>query len=609
MSMQSIESQDFALGTLFTAFYAVPNFQREYIWKETEVEQLLKDVYGEFSSEDRVESSEYFIGSIVVCARPDGVFDLIDGQQRMTTAYLVLCAIRDYLKGLQPPATIEALKAQIAATDVDERGEDVFRFRVALQYDDSCGVLEQIAREDDISQIPRTTHSVENIVNAYTAILAFLREKFGDDAGAVRRFYAYFTRNVKLIRVKTISLAHALKVFETINDRGVGLDSMDLLKNLMFMEANPKDFERLKNEWKSLVDILYKAREKPLRFLRYFIFAHYDVERLREDEIYKWLVDNKDICGYGAQPLVFVRTLLADARAYARFIAGQDVQGVANRYLQNLAYLSGAARQHLILLLAGQHLDTPLFTELCRQVENLYFAYVITRSDTRDFERLFAKWAREVRAITTREELDQFVVQRFQPEKRALSSRFELALSQLDERDLQRYRLRYVLGKFTQYVDERAWGESGIPETLEYYINSRVEIEHILPQTPSADVLASFDRTDTIDSYIHRLGNLTLVEKSINCAVGNGLFAAKQQPYSQSRFLLTKSLGQHVQVGVNTAIDRAVRELDEFDEWTSNAIERRQQMLVRLGHQVWDMPAAQLVADVVSESTSAERSA
>ncbi len=607
MTVQTIESQDFTLGNLFTAFYAVPSFQREYVWQETDVEQLLKDVYEEFTSDGRSDASEYFIGSIVVCGRSDGVFDLIDGQQRMTTAYLVLCAIRDYLKHLTPPARIDAIAPQIAASDVDERGEDIYRYRVTLQYEDSCDVLAKIASEEDVSKIERSTRSIENILNAYEAILAFFREKFGEDAQTLKRFYAYFTRNIKLIRVKTISLAHALKVFETINDRGVGLDSMDLLKNLMFIEARAQEYERLKDEWKKLVDVLYRAGEKPLRFLRYFIFARYDVERIREDEIYKWFVDNKTLCGYGKKPLWFVGQLLADAQAYSRFIAGQDVNGQVNRYLRNLSYLSGMARQHLILLLAAQHMETSLFSELCRQVENLYFAYVITRSDTRNFEYLFAKWAKEVRTVEDRAALDVFVTQRIQPEKEALAARFELALVQLDERSLQKYRLRYVLAKFTQYINEQAWGSDGPAADLATFITGKVEIEHILPQNPSAGVLLDFDRVDDIESYIHRLGNLTLVEKSINCSIGNGLFAEKRHAYVQSNFLLTKSLGQRVQVGMNTAVNRAVQGLEHFESWTSQSIERRQAMLVRLARKVWDMPEGIRVTDFVPQPVT-ERS-
>lgn len=605
-ALQTIESQDFTLGNLFNSFYAVPSFQREYVWKEQDVEQLLRDIFDEFSSDDRSDASEYFVGSIIVCARADGVFELIDGQQRMTTAYLVLCGMRDFLKSMDPPTKIDALAPQIAASDVDDFGEDVYRYRVTLQYPDSCEVLAKIASGVsgvERADIPRTTRSVENILNAYDAIVGFLRERFGGDPQSVRRFYAYITRNVKLIRVTTISLAHALKVFETINDRGVGLDSMDLLKNLMFMEAGSQDYDRLNVTWKKLVDTLYRAHEKPLRFLRYYILAHYRPDRLREDEIYKWFVDNAELCGYRSRPVRFVEDLLEDAAAYAHFIAGHDASGAPNRYLSNIAYLSGAARQHFILLLAARHISPPLFADLSRHLENLYFAYIISREPTKEFEYRFTEWASEVRLITDKAELDSFIAKRIQPAKEAFAARFKLAFRALDEQSLQKYRLRYVLAKLAQWVDEQAWGSDSRYSNLANYISNKIDVEHILPQTPSPEVIAAFDMPDAIPAYVHRLGNLTLVEKSINCAVGNGLFTAKRSAYRQSHLLLTKTLGERVVVGVDTRVDRAVRELETFHVWTTGDIERRQDMLGRLAHKVWDMP------DLDGASETRERTA
>lgn len=246
MTLQTTESKDVSLGDLFANFFVVPNFQREYVWGTDEVRQLLEDVYAEYSDSDRNTDSEYFIGTIVTCVGDDAVYQLIDGQQRMTTSYLVLCAIRDYMKQIQG-GEIQALTPQIAATSVDRKGRDVFRYRVALQYEDSCGVLETIAKAEPAPNGKNSTRSVRNILNAYEVIKGFLEEQCKDEK-SLRSFYAYFTQNVKLIRVKTISITHALKIFETINDRGVGLDSMDLLKNLIFMQASMKQFDKLKSQ-------------------------------------------------------------------------------------------------------------------------------------------------------------------------------------------------------------------------------------------------------------------------------------------------------------------------------------------------------------------------
>ncbi len=591
MTVQTIESKDLSVGDLFSSFYLVPDYQREYVWEDKQVEQLLQDIYTEFSALGPGVVSEYFIGSIVVCTREDGVLELIDGQQRVTTLFIILCALRDYLNNIAPGESIESLKSQIASYDVDDQGRDVFRFRVDLQYEDSCGVLQAIGK-GEMPKVDKSnqTRSVTNILNAYHSVQTFLRNQFKDDADGVRKFYAYLNKKVKLIRVKTVSVAHALKIFETINDRGVGLDSMDLLKNLMFMHARPEEFEILKKQWKKLVDALFTVQENPLRFLRYFIVSEFGVDRLRMDEIYEWFVRNEALCGYKKEPLKFTDWLNDAVTAYTNFLRGKDARGRPNRYLENMRYLSGSARQHLILLLAGRHLPEDCFNELCREVENLFFAYIVTRENTREFERNFAKWAPRLRKVQDRKQLDEFVKVNMLPEKKKLVTRFELAFREMTEKSLQKYRIRYVLAKLTQYVNEQALGSQGASVDLRNFIHSKVEIEHILPQQPDEEVLKAFDKPDTIDDYVHRLGNLTLLEKSINSSISNGLFEKKRVEYYKSGFLLTKSLGGDISVGKNTAFSRIAQHLESFESWNSKSIERRQAMLTRLAAKTWDMP-------------------
>ena len=245
MAEQTIQSQDIKVADVFQAFYAVPDYQREYVWETEQVEQLLNDINAELAGNDPTTAPEYFIGSIVVCPGNDSVLELIDGQQRMTTLFLTLCAIRDRIKELnhEPPG---ALGPQIAATSTDAAGCDHFRYRLDLQYEDSGDILVRIAESTLDGADNFSTRSIANIRNAYQGTLDFLKTEFGDDVGALRAFYGYLTNKVKLIRIQTEDVAKALKIFETINDRGIGLDSMDLLKNLLFMKASRKKFEKLK---------------------------------------------------------------------------------------------------------------------------------------------------------------------------------------------------------------------------------------------------------------------------------------------------------------------------------------------------------------------------
>jgi uncharacterized protein with ParB-like and HNH nuclease domain len=585
---ESIKSEDITLGKLFDDFYVVPDYQREYVWQDDEVGDLLGDIHAEFSTNHTISDHEYFIGSVVVCPAKDGLLELIDGQQRLTTTYLFLCAVRDHLKDQGRPV-IGELPNLIVDVRTDSRGEDVQSYRLVLQYDDSADVLTRIANEDrKLEGLPDTT-SIENIRNAYQYIREFLQSRFGDDVQRLRLFYKFFTSNVKLIRIRTRSRAHALKIFETINARGKSLDSMDLLKNLLFMSADANEFSALKTKWKELVDTLHLAGEKPLRFLRYYILANYKTDTLiREDDIYEWFTGNESQCGYRQSPMRFVDSLLGAVRAYRLFLECRNANGEYNRYLANIYEASRAGRQHLILLLAARQSPPEVFAQLTRHVENLVFAYAITRENTREFERKFSQWAAEVRDIKTLEQLESFVSARLHTEKINLASRFEQAFRDLDASRLQRYRLRYVLAKLTQYVNERAYGTE---TKLETYINSKVDVEHILPQSPSVESLAEFDAPDEVEAFVQRLGNLALAEKPLNTSLGNRPYSEKRKEYPKSQFLLTQAIAQRPVLGIDTSVNRAVRDLRPHEEWTSGSIVERQADLAQLAFDVWDVPA------------------
>lgn len=586
MSEQTIQSQDIKVADVFQAFYAVPDYQREYVWETDQVEQLLGDINAELAGADPAKAPEYFIGSIVVCPGQSEVLELIDGQQRMTTLFLTLCAVRDRIRelGQTPPG---ALGPQIAATSTDASGRDHFRYRLDLQYEDSGDVLVRIANGDTHNNDGAATRSIANIQNAYEVALGFLKREFGDDASALRAFYGYLTNKVKLIRIQTENVAKALKIFETINDRGVGLNSMDLLKNLLFMKADRAQFDKLKIAWKELQDTIFAMGEKPLRFLRYFIFSRYDVEILREDEIYGWFAKNEPLCGYADNPLTFAKELLSAAGAYSHFLDGRDQHGQKNRYLENLQLLGGkAARQHLILLLAGRHLAAESFDRLAREVEELFFVYVITREPTRDFERNFARWAADLRKVDTDSGFENFIAQRFIPAKAGLSARFDDAFRRLYSDSVQQYRLRYILAKLTQHIELQAFGETEGTKWLSRYTGGGFEIEHIFPQTPGDEATAEFGNFE--DTQIaDRLGNLVLVEKSINASLGNQAYSKKRDVYRQSQLLLTRALAERPKVGTSTRIDIAVASLDPFEVWNEAAVVNRQDKLTSLARSAW----------------------
>ena len=314
--------------------------------------------------------------------------------------------------------------------------------------------------------------------------------------------------------------------------------------------------------------------------------ANYDSERLRQDNIYEWFEQNKEQCGYLEKPFIFMDLLLTSAQALAYFKKGKDIQGNPNRYLENILYLSSS--QHFVLLLATQNMSKELFTEMYKNLENFLFIHNITRQGNNKLESLFIKWATKLRKVRDKASLQKFIAEEIEPKKQNLVKEFDDAFLEFNESSVNKKKLQYILAKLAQYIDETAYQNDESHIHLKNYINKSVEIEHILPQKYDK-LKSSFDKPDEIDKYVKRLGNLTLIEKPINSSIKNKPFEIKKEAYKKSKYLITKSIAEKVNIGVNTSIDRAVKDLETYEEWNSKSIESRQKMLTKLAKKVWDI--------------------
>jgi uncharacterized protein with ParB-like and HNH nuclease domain len=249
--------KDLNVEECFKEFYIVPDYQREYVWRaEHEVSQLLMDLYDEFSGD---KTKEYFIGTTVVFDN-NGQKELIDGQQRTTTLFLMLCAFRNLyaLKGL-PTNVADQLLHNVRYND---DGDEVSQLHLVLQYPDSETIIQQL-----VDKAPSRTvksESAKRINEAYETIFKFIADKTEKDLDELKSLFMYFLRKLKFIQILTPDINDALKIFETINDRGVGLNPMDLLKNLIFQQVPREKFYKLKDKWKELIDTLESEHEKPL---------------------------------------------------------------------------------------------------------------------------------------------------------------------------------------------------------------------------------------------------------------------------------------------------------------------------------------------------------
>ncbi len=577
------------LEKCFKNFYVVPDYQREYVWEERQVNQLLSDVFDEF---DNNHNKEYFIGSTVVFKDNNGSYELIDGQQRTTTLFLIICALKYVYKEWN--LDTDTLDRMIKDKTVNALGDSIDKYKLELQYKDSSNILNVISSLSDRPE--NLKGSAERLFNAYENIIAFLNQNFRKNKPEqLKKFFVYLYRKLKFIQIETPEINDALKIFETINERGIGLNPMDLLKNLIFRQVDRNEFTKLNTKWQQLVSILAKNNEKPLRFLRYFIMANYNVnspkgdEILREDEIYNWITkpENTIQCNYEKEPFDFVDLLIENAEIYVKYFKGEDQIG-QNIFLNNIRKLGGGSfRQHLILLLAGRKLSKPLFDHFAKQIETLIFFYFITREPTKEFERNFSKWAKDLINIKTAEELDLFIKDKIKPEVDEKRNSYKSSFLDLNQNSVQQYRMRYILAKIAQYVDQQRLG-SYIPQTLDNYITTGIEVEHILPFTPENGLREKIG--EEYDEVKIKLGNLTLLEKSINASIGNNdFYNHKVGEYSKSSIYLTKSISILENVGTNTAITRINQRLKSFTDWNSSTIAERQELLFDLSKSIWEV--------------------
>lgn len=604
--MARIENHKYSIEEAFReCFYIVPDYQREYVWTEKEVRQLLEDIGEQI---DAGSTREYFIGTVLVSPTDQkNHYEVIDGQQRLTTFFLLLCALRHMFQGEPQRQMISGL---VSTSYVDSGGEVRTNLKLEPRYENAGEVMDRLVELDADPQAVRagiqsagitSFGSLENLVSAYSTLYHYLKDNY-DDISRLKKYWGYLANNVVFIQIST-DVSSALKIFETINERGVGLNPMDLLKNLLFTQVEPSEFTKLKDEWKKITKPLEKRKEKPLRFLRYFLMANYIIRNdrndsvVREDEIYDWFVskDNTALCNYAGKPFEFVRKVIRNVEYYLNFAMGLGNDGTPSVAMDNLRRLAGGAFSlHYVLLLAAAGFPRTLFEHFVAQLESFLFYYIFTRTPTKDLERSFSLWADELRTIaeTTdpvkqKIQLNTFIVDRFEKNMAGKYQELADALKRFTLYSMQQYRTRYLLARLTQHV-EMAFSGVKVPGSLEPF--TRLEIEHILPDRPEADLRARWTEENpgiAYDDYKNRLGNLTLLEKPINIVAGNDFYTAKQVEYSKSGNYLTRSLVALTQVGLNTSISRINAKLETFPEWNAATIEKRHTMLIALAQEVW----------------------
>ena len=305
--------------------YEIPPYQRPYSWEKANVEQLLVDVWEAFEANDK----EYFIGSLITIERnKDALYDIVDGQQRLTTLNLIFARLRDAVDEPAKSTLGQRVLPRNELTGEEEtprmtlrqKDQVFFRRHVLGGQEISTAILRELEQRQDAPKI--------RIAENLQAIGTFLADK---DEKTLKLFADYLLHKVYVVFVTTASLQSAYRLFNVLNARGMPLSNADLIKNMLFArlgDATAKSGD-LDEQWLELEDAIgIEQLDQFLAHHRSSVTAVKARKTLHEE--YKPLIEAN------ANPFEFLDGITTSARNYLRIQQDDFDEVAARRSLRSL---------------------------------------------------------------------------------------------------------------------------------------------------------------------------------------------------------------------------------------------------------------------------------
>jgi uncharacterized protein with ParB-like and HNH nuclease domain len=271
--------------------YILPMFQRRYSWEEKQWKKLWSDI---IDIRKNRQPMDHFLGSIVVLqedsqpGRPPR-FSLIDGQQRLTTFSLILCALRDLVR-VEDPASTLAKKIDDRFL-VDSNESDEYRFKIVPTQDDRDAFQRII-----LKGISTNESQIERAYSFFRSRLVELLERSKDHHATFDSMFSLFSDSFILVTIQLSKGENAYRIFESLNATGLSLTQGDLVRNYVFMRFSDlpqeEQFELFRTNWHPIENRLSDKRTvgksnigEFTGFLRHYL-ATYTGELTNKSDVY-----------------------------------------------------------------------------------------------------------------------------------------------------------------------------------------------------------------------------------------------------------------------------------------------------------------------------------
>lgn len=543
--------------------YRIPRFQRDYSWSEEEWEDLWADILEALSPDGE---PAHYMGYLVLQTTDNRVYEVIDGQQRLTTISLIVLASMRLLKKLvddpKQQQNNRARLEQLRATYIGYLDPVTLTTRNKLSLNrnnDSYYRDHLVALQEQLPQrgFPASTHAMRKGFEWFERHLLDHFKVEADTGMAMARFVETLSDKLFFTVITVADQLNAYKVFETLNARGVRLSATDLLKNYLFSvlargDESAQEMDELERRWDVIVERL--GSESFPDFLR----MHWNSREsfARKTGLFKAVRNRiKD----RESVFALLRQMDEDIDTYLALTQPEGSQWSAawKQSVQELRMFS-VRQPYPMLMAAKRTLSDADFGDLLRAVVVIAFRYnVIGTHQAGDQERVYHTAAIHLHSkqASTLGQVLGILRQVYKSDEAFKSDFSEKVIQTTQSRNAKI--VRYILCK----LEKQAGGIDFDADSPSY------SIEHVLPQSPQ-DGWDDFNDRD-LENFVYRLANMVLLETGKNKDIGNKPYADKRPVLQQSSMSLTRKLAQ------------------ENTHWQPDRLLARQKQLASYAATVW----------------------
>lgn len=576
VNKQSVEA---LLGSGRTKPFVIPEYQRPYAWTDEQVETLFEDLWEFTVSNGGTErEGSYFLGSIVSYENDNGEQEIIDGQQRITSLFLLLRAI--YTKLFNSPLSERTLEANNFIGKIEPSIWRTNKLTGTVDYKTTLLTSRVVNNEGNeiLRKILETGRankdSKDNYSRNYIHFQELLDKHSSENPLMIYQFIYSLLNQAILLPITADTQDTALTIFSTLNDRGLPLSDADIFKAKIYNHLEGKDKETFIERWKELDEQATAANESIQQLFYYYMFYLRALEKDTKSTtpgVRKYYSSNKFERLYQSELLDNLFVMIELWKVINKGEVLEDESWSSNIKIK-------------------QTLDTLTSypNEFWKYPVIIY--YICYRKD-KNFEDKFARFLNKLLAELMTKYILIPTINAVKGDILKLNSAIVVSdIPKFDFKELDQAQLEAGIQNPHRNVVRM------LLKTLAYkyqdsLLPSKWEIEHIFPQKWQTNYF--IDGSDhKIREKIEHIGNKLPFEKKLNIIAGNGYFAKKKKEYAASKIEITKVMG-----------------LSEIQEWNLESISKRD---IRISDSIiailkkWNKEYSVITKEIVSNKPSDE---